>query len=179
MARVHFVKKARKDNPSAGIKKGDSYYWWAFMVGGRGGPKHYSKTQPKQSQLTSSDFLSRVYELQERIEGMATPDTIEDVESAIEELTSEISDISSEQEDKLSNMPEGLQQGPTGELLQSRIDELESWKSELEGIDVSFDEPEQEEGESEEDYEERKQEELDEKLNELLGEIQSTSYNGE
>ena len=35
MTRAHFVKKARKDHPEGDIKKGDSYWWWAFMVGGR------------------------------------------------------------------------------------------------------------------------------------------------
>lgn len=30
MARLHFVKSARKDNPSAEVKKGESYYWWKF-----------------------------------------------------------------------------------------------------------------------------------------------------
>ena len=34
MPRVHFVKKARKDYPSTGIQKGDSYYWWQFRYGG-------------------------------------------------------------------------------------------------------------------------------------------------
>ncbi len=56
MARAHFVKKARKDNPAAGIKAGDSYYWWKFRRGG----KHYSKTAPRPSQLTQSEYLRRL-----------------------------------------------------------------------------------------------------------------------
>lgn len=44
MAKVHFVKSAQKDNPVA--KKGESYYWWKPMVGGRGGAKRYSKDRP-------------------------------------------------------------------------------------------------------------------------------------
>jgi hypothetical protein len=52
MARAHFVKKARKAIPGTDIKKGDSYYWWKFRFGG----KRTSKTAPKASQLTQSEF---------------------------------------------------------------------------------------------------------------------------
>lgn len=45
MPHVTFVKKARKDNPVA--KKGESYYWWAFMVGGRGGSPSDKRRAPK------------------------------------------------------------------------------------------------------------------------------------
>ncbi len=42
MAKATFVKKAQKDYPEFGIKKGDSYWHWAFAFG----PKYKSKTQP-------------------------------------------------------------------------------------------------------------------------------------
>jgi hypothetical protein len=57
--KVNFVKAAAKDNRVA--KKGESYYWWKF----RYGSKHMSKTPPRPSQLTQSDFLSRQMELEE------------------------------------------------------------------------------------------------------------------
>lgn len=56
MARVHFVKSARKAQPKNGIEKGDSYYWWQFYKS----PKQFSKTRPKPSQLIASDKLSRL-----------------------------------------------------------------------------------------------------------------------
>jgi hypothetical protein len=37
-------------------------------------------------------------------------------------------------EEGLSNMPEGLQAGPTGELIQERMDALEEWSNELQGF---------------------------------------------
>ncbi len=46
MARAHFVKAAAKDHPEHGIKKGESYWWWAFRSA-YGSRKVYSKTQPK------------------------------------------------------------------------------------------------------------------------------------
>ena len=74
MTRAHFVKKARKDHPEGDIKKGDSYWWWAFMVGGRGGPKHYSKTQPKASQLTQSEYLGSIADIQDELNALGADD---------------------------------------------------------------------------------------------------------
>jgi hypothetical protein len=59
MPKVNHVKCARKDNPEHDIKAGESYYWWSMMQGSRG-VKHYSKTYPKRSQLTNSDFFKPV-----------------------------------------------------------------------------------------------------------------------
>ncbi len=176
MARANFVKKARKDNPA--VKKGESYYWWKF----RFGSKHYSKTRPKQSQLTQSDFLSQVYEIDERIEGMTIED---DFESEIEEIKSELENLQSECEEKRDNMPEQLQDAPTGELLQGRYDSIDEMISELDGIDTECDEEaikgdlEQEDDETEEAFDEKVQEAIEERKEEILSEIQGVSYNGE
>lgn len=121
MARAHFVKKARKDNPA--VKAGESYYWWEFRYGG----KHYSKTPPRPSQLTQSEFLSQMYSFQEQIEDATS---IEDIEG----LPDEIRQLGEEQIEKKDNMPEGLQEGDTGQLLEERAEAMESWASELEDI---------------------------------------------
>lgn len=144
MARVHFVKAAAKDNPVA--KKGESYYWWKP----RYGSKRYSKTQPRPSQLTTSDFLSQQMELEERIGDMKADDytTFEDLRSEVEEIVSEIQSLGEEQGDKLSNMPDSLQQGPTGELLEGRASSCEEWADELSGVDLDVDEPTEEEAKS-------------------------------
>lgn len=136
MPRVHFVEKARKDNPVA--KKGESYYWWQFRFGG----KRYSKTRPKPSQLTQSDFLSQAYEIQERIAEMSPLDfeDIGDIECLIEEIVGDIENLGSEQEDKLSNMPDQLQDSDTGQLLQERIEAMENWASELQEVVGRIDE---------------------------------------
>jgi hypothetical protein len=62
MPRVHFVEKARKPIPHAGVEVGDSYYWWKFRYGGR----RVSKTRPRRSQLTQS-LWSSVYAAQEEL----------------------------------------------------------------------------------------------------------------
>lgn len=158
MARAHFVKKARRAYKESDIKKGESYYWWAFRYGGM----HRSKVAPKQSQLTQSEYLSTMYSFEEEIAELVADDTLQ---GSVEDIVSRLRDLASEQEDKLSNMPDGLQQGSTGELLQNRADACNEAADELEGID--FDEPE--EGATDDEVEEHWQEKLDE--------VQGVSFN--
>jgi hypothetical protein len=134
--RVTHVKAAAKDHPAAGIKKGESYYWWKFRFGG----KHMSKTPPRPSQLTQSDFLSTQLELEERI-GDLKADTFEDLKGEVESIVEEIRRLGEEQADKIGNLPDSFQQGPTGELLQGRADGCEEWADALEGVDLDVDEP--------------------------------------
>ena len=131
MPRVNFVKKARKDNPVA--KKGESYYWWQFAYCS----KSFSRTRPRASQLTRSEFLSEIYSIVEEIEDASEDDFEEesDLESFIEDLVSRVEERREAAEDSFNNMPEGLQEGDTGQLLEARtqyceqmVDEMESAK---------------------------------------------------
>lgn len=134
MPRVHFVKKARKDYPQYGIVRGSSYYHWSFRYGGR----RMSKTYPKPSQLTQSEFLAQLYDLQEEIAG-AKPENVEELVDLRDDWCNRIRDLGSECDEKLNNMPEGLQQGDTGQLLQERIDAMENWACDLENINLDID----------------------------------------
>ncbi len=134
MPRVTFVKSARKDNPVA--KKGESYYWWKFRYGG----KRYSKTRPRQSQLTQSAYFGSLYSMQEQIEDYEVNDN-DDFTSLRDEITSELDNLRDETQGSLDNMPESLTYSPTGELLQERVDALENAQSEIESMD-EFDEEE-------------------------------------
>lgn len=169
MPKVNFVKKARKDVKGTDIKKGESYYWWKF----RFGSKISSRTQPRQSQLTQSDFLSQIYEIQERIEDMTIED---DFESEVSDIVSELENLQSECEDKISNMPDQLQSAPTGELLQNRADSIQEMIDELEGIDKEVDE---ESIKADLDKDDDKEEAIEDRKQEILEEIQNVSYNGE
>lgn len=135
MPKVTFVKVARKDYPEHNIKKGESYYWWKFKFGG----KNYSKTQPKASQLTQSDFLSQLYDIQDRL-GELTADNIEDLQSEVESIAEELNQLAEECHEKHDNMPEGLQEGEVGQMLEERADACENAAGELEGIDFEYDE---------------------------------------
>lgn len=127
MARVHFVKKAQKDN--AVVKKGESYYWWKFRFGGR----RISATRPRPSQLTQSDYLSAAYGLQEQVEDLQIDnDNLGDVASELRNIADELQTLGSEQEDKISNMPDSLQNGEIAERLQARADACEEIAQELE-----------------------------------------------
>lgn len=142
MPRLHFVKKARKDNDRCGVKAGESYYWWQNRgAGGKGaGIKRCSKTRPRPSQMTLSDYTAAVLGLQEDISDNAGQiDNVGDLMAMRDDWAEQARSIGVEQADKLANMPEGLQQGPTGELLQERADACEAWGGEIESADLPDD----------------------------------------
>jgi len=187
----------KDENDPIIIHKGESYFWWQFKNGG----KNFSKTRPKESQLTQSNYLSQLYAIQERIEDISADDS-SDLESIVDELKSDIESLKDETEESLSNMPESLQSSPTGELLQERIDALETALSELEDIDLDdYEEPDEDDLREElkddideddlnipdEDEErknlvtdamiqEKKQEHLDEWIQEKIQEIKEVSF---
>jgi hypothetical protein len=127
--KVYKVLKARRAIPGV-IAVGDTYYWWKFRRGG----KRFSKTYPKPSQLTMSEFWSTVLEWSER----SRPDA-DGIEGYLDDLKSEVDTFKSEQEDKLSNMPDALQEGDTGQMIQGRVDALEDLHSNLDSIDTEID----------------------------------------
>ena len=112
MARLHFVKKARKNYPEASIKKGDSYYWWKFNYE-RG--RHMSLVRPKPSALTRSAHLGAIYDLQDTLDFSDRSATEESVLAAMDTLT----DLSEQAQESLDAMPEHCQDSSSsGELLQ-------------------------------------------------------------
>lgn len=175
MPKVHFVKSARKADPSNDIEVGDSYYYWTFRYGG----KRKSKTPPSRSQLTQSSFLQQLYDLQDKQWNS------EDLESEIQEFIQSLEELKDECEISLDNIPEQLREAPAGETLQERIDNLEDWISELESIETEIDEEElkqaaadefdhDEYDENNEDHVEKFQELLANKQDEILEEIENS-----
>lgn len=133
MTTLHHVKKARKPIKSAGIKKGDSYYWWQFAYG----TKQVSKERPARSQYaTRSEHLGAIYDLEDEINAI----TIDDMPDSLDEFISQIESIRETCEERLENIPDQLKDAPAGQTLQEYIDALENWQSELEGIDMDIDE---------------------------------------
>ncbi len=191
MTHAHFVKAARKDYLDVGIKKGESYWWWKFNFSRT---VYRSKTQPKRSQLTRSDFLSQIYEIEDRIQGMTTD---ADIEGEIEDIKSDLENLRDEQEEKRSNMPEQLQETGSGEILQNRYDSLDEMIGELDGIAADVDEEalgqeatdeflhekgkaiEELTDEDKEALEDAKKEKIAERKQEILDELGNISYNGE
>ena len=125
------------ENDQILINKGESYWTWSFMYGGT----YYSKTQPKPSQLTSSEFLSTVYGIQEEIDEW-NPSDVTDVEEFVDDIKNRLEELRDETQDKLDNMPYQLQDADTGQLLQERIEALENALNEFECLDeLEYEEP--------------------------------------
>ena len=122
MPKVHFVKKARKDNSA--VKAGESYYWWKF----RYGPKICSATLPKRSQLTRSAFFSQLWEIEDRIAEL-TPDTIEDFEG----IKEDVAQLLEETEENLDMIPQQLQET---HMLYERVYDFQDFYSELDHINI-------------------------------------------
>lgn len=145
MAKVHFVKKARKDNPVA--KRGESYYWWQP----RNMSKRYSATYPRQSQLTSGK-KSMIFAAQEDFEDAAANiKTGEDLYAACLACAETYKEIAAEYQESADNMPENLQDGELANNMREMADNLECAASDLESIDCEFDEDLEEEPPTEPD----------------------------
>jgi gas vesicle protein len=171
------------ENDKVFIAKGESYWWWQFLRGG----KILSKTKPRSSQLTQSSFLSQLYEIQESIADFSA-EIKEDFDSFKEDLLDQIENLKDECQNSLDNMPDQLQYSPTGELLQERIDALDDWYSQIEDVECDYDEEEvreekkteyeKDEAESEDDYIERIDQEtanaIEEIVNEAVEELSGT-----
>jgi predicted AlkP superfamily phosphohydrolase/phosphomutase len=130
----------RDDTDTVFIAKGESYYWWQFQKS----PKQYSKTRPRASQLTQSGYLSTLYGIAEQIEDFST-DSAEEYQDFVENIKTELEDLRDNTQESLDNMPENLQYSPTAELLQERIDSIESGISEIESIDFEYEREDEEE----------------------------------
>jgi hypothetical protein len=123
MPRVHH-RKARKDYPAAGIKRGDMYYTWKIKLA-RGGMLFRQLTPPRPSQLTNSPFTGPLNDLQDDLRACTDADGLRGIAESVREL-------GEEQQEKFDNMPEGLQQGDTGQLLEERAQGCESWADAIE-----------------------------------------------
>lgn len=132
MPRVYHVKKARKDHPRGGIKKGESYFWWKFRFGG----KCYSRTMPRPSQLTQSDKLSRVYAAQETVED-ALRDSVmpDDWRSACEEAANEVREVGEEYQESCDNIRDNIPESPTADECEEKAEACQNLADELEYLD--------------------------------------------
>ena len=82
-------------------------------------------------EVTTSDYQLRAGEIVYR--WRENYDTSED---GIASIISDLEELRDELQDRLDNMPEGLQEGDIGQLLQERIDALDSAISDMESIDI-------------------------------------------
>lgn len=174
MPKVIRVAAARKDAGNcsacgAPIKAGDPYVWFQFRFQAKTVQCAKPQCAPKPADLTRSEYQRAIYALHENaFDGSTLDDLITQREGAV----SALEELRDETQEKLDNMPEGLQQGDTGQLLQERIDALESALADLENVEME--ELEAEEGETEEALQTRKDQQLENvrsELNEVLSNL--------
>lgn len=129
MARVKY-QKAAKDYPEVGIKKGDKYYYTRIKTGPYSSRQIRQLTPIRRSQMTTSDFLSQFYGLQEQLEDFKGG--IDELADFLNGLAEEARNLGEEEQGKYDNMPEGLQGGDTGEMIRERAEAMEAWAESLE-----------------------------------------------
>lgn len=163
LAKVHLVKKARKDQGKCGhcgidLVKGNPYIH--FTVGYRG-PTFRRCTKPECAPLPSereSSLVASVYAAQEEfsLDGCDTLDAIKENITVVAEAAREIG------EQYESNNNDNFNGGNSD--LQERADTLNNYADELEGWEPDSEEPEEEnwDAESYETFEEAHQAWLDE-----------------
>lgn len=181
------------------VKKGETYYMWSLMSGSRG-VTHYSRTKPKRSQLTNSDFLSQIYDLEDELD-FSGAQSSEDLQAARDEVVLALQNLGEEQQGKFDNLPEGFQQAETGQLLERRAEacseiadaydsvDLDDYDEELDQQDLNelrdkvrkeLDlDPDDENPRLKELIEEKKQEKLDEWLSDKTGELDDVTWDYE
>jgi len=131
MPRVETL-KAAKDYPEQGILKGETYYKWAFRFGG----VHKSKTYPKRSQLTQSEFLSAMFDIEDDRLSCEGCETVNDLVTLSEEVVSELETLRDDVQDKIDNLPDSLRDSS---MLNDRLSSVEDMIQEVEGIDFEED----------------------------------------
>jgi hypothetical protein len=179
-------RKAAKDYPEIGVKAGEMYYSWRMRTQA-GGVKRISKTPPKPSQLTLSEFKSQWRAFAEEIDDLPLDSDLYD---NLQQIAARMRELGDEQSEKKDGMPDGLQQGDTGQMLETRADNCNSWADVLEGLDEP-DAPdeeatksavERESGQTDEEFEAAKTaayEEAVEAYNEKLQEIKDEAAQGD
>lgn len=135
MPKVHHVKSARKANTVAQL--GEEYYWWKF----RFGDKLYSKTYPKRSQLTQSDKLGRIYDVDDSIDAAfanffpidldTTEVNIDALISDLEQAHIDIADVSEEYQGSADSIREHFAESPTADECEERANDLWQYATEI------------------------------------------------
>jgi len=133
MAKVQFIKKSRKEfrckKCGAVIPVGSSYYRGEINFG----PTiiRCSKCKLESWEVTTSDYQLRAGEILYK-----WAETYGVSEDTVQSVSDDLQSLCDDLQEKLDNMPEGLQEGDIGQLLQERIDNIDSAISELDCIDI-------------------------------------------
>jgi peptidoglycan hydrolase CwlO-like protein len=177
MARVNTVEKSLKSPGTCGkcnkqICKGEGYRWWAFRYGGGGKRVRCldASCRPRQSELTQSDKLSRVYSVSEAmedaIEAFREDKAVEDLKSALTDGAEQLREVAQEYRDSAESIESGMNNRmPVCDELEEKADVLEGVADEMESAESNL--PEREGEDPEEMDEDKIKELLDEEHGDL------------
>ena len=132
MARVNRVEKSRKEQKCSKcgiiIPVGGAYVWAKPRYGSK--IVRCTTCGIKSWETSGSDYVRTIGSLQDEWR-----DSYGVGEGVAEEIAESLEELRDNCQDSLDNMPEALQYGPTGEMLQERIDNLDSVIDELGNLD--------------------------------------------
>jgi len=138
MPRV-YTRTAGKDYPDQGIKKGDTYYAWAFFRS----RERKSLTRPTRQQLTQRDELICIYDAEDAFGkiDLTAADAKDTVEADLESVLEQVQGAIDAAQEKLDNLEQGFPNGcPQIEELNDFISGCEEVQQELEGLKDNLDE---------------------------------------
>jgi len=162
------------------IVKGEKYYKWAIKSqrGGTVYQQHTSHGHVKQSQLTHSKMSGAYAAIEGAEESLASASDPEEVREALSCAKDEIEAVRDEYQESLDNMPENLQQGDTGQQIQERIDELESFADVLDSAHSEIEDFDDEpvDGEDDEKFQERQADHLQEQIDKAESALGEASF---
>jgi DNA repair ATPase RecN len=144
MPKINHVKKAAKDQQNCGrcgteIKKGDAYKWIKPRYGSK--KTRCSVCAFRNSDLTGSDKLSRVYSAVENVEDFLADWDGDDGDfsnlgAALEEAAAELREIADEYQESCDAIRENFSDSPTADECEERADEINSFADDLENVDI-------------------------------------------
>lgn len=127
MAKLHYVKAARKAIPGTGVKKGSAYYWYQKKLNGRGGKKVCSLRKPKRSSYsTSSPFIAAMMDFEDSLGEQGFNDG-DEARSYLIDLADDVRALGLESEATADSVAQAFPNGcPTQELLRERATACET-----------------------------------------------------
>lgn len=117
------------------IDPGQKYYEWTLY---HAAPRrrHVACGRPAQSEMTNSKMsaaYSAIEGLEEALAAAHKAKSLDGLESDFDDAISELEQVRDEYQESLDNMGENLAQGDTGQEMQQKIDDIESYVQGLEG----------------------------------------------
>lgn len=147
MPRINYVKSTRKDQGHCGkcgdpLPKRSAYRYIKFRYAGKRVRCMKASCNFRQSDLTSSDKLSRAYAAGEYVEDAVGRfvlevhvseilDGAQNIADAVEESKSEIEEVAQEYNDSADNIEMAFDYSPTAEECREKAENLENWTYEL------------------------------------------------